>query len=218
MATLIKIDELTIEEHRHLSLDDECYYACTYTSGKDYTFSDANSKINNLKKSPLLRDTPQWRFKTRAINLFAQVFSETIPGLGDINNMTFVPIPSSKARDHEEYDPRMSLVLAKIKLDGFDYRELLYNETSRASFHTASNRRDIDELEANLRFDEDLIQNLGDTIVLVDDMVTTGASFCACRNVILNRFPGKQVIGLFASRRTFPDAADVFGGIIVEEE
>jgi hypothetical protein len=39
-------------DHYHLTADDECCFLYEYTSGKNYSFSETNNLISNLKKKP----------------------------------------------------------------------------------------------------------------------------------------------------------------------
>jgi len=76
-----------------------------YTSGKNYTFSETNRLISNLKKKPSLAGTAQYHYKTMAIQYCGRVFGEGInPAWLAVG--TLVPVPPSKARSDPEYDDR----------------------------------------------------------------------------------------------------------------
>jgi len=42
---------------------------------------------------------------------------------------------------------------------------------------------------------------VGTQIILLDDVLVTGATFVACRRILLNRFPNVTVFGVFVARR-----------------
>jgi len=116
------------------------------------------------------------------------------------SNSTFVPVPPSKAKDHPEYDDRMTRVLKKL---GVDVRELVYQKESMAPTHTSDERHSIQELVENYEIDEKLAKPIPTHIVIADDMVTAGAHFRAMRKVLGNRFPGVPISGVFLARRVF---------------
>ena len=60
---LKKVDDLSRGRHARLTADDRVYYFGDYTPNRNYKFSDMNQFISNLKKSPLLRNRPEWRFR-----------------------------------------------------------------------------------------------------------------------------------------------------------
>ncbi|MEX1366594.1 MAG: hypothetical protein AB1Z98_25945 [Nannocystaceae bacterium] len=43
------------------------------------------------------------------------------------------------------------------------------------------------------------------SIVVFDDVLTTGSHFKAMQQVLTTAFPGVDVLGLFVARRVFPD-------------
>ena len=85
---------------------------------------------------------------------------------------------------------------------------ILQQQSYEASHHQADGaRKKPPELEAIYR-----VCNPGPkgTVILVDDVLTTGAHFVAARNVILAQHPATRVIGFFIARRVPVDAADDF--------
>jgi predicted amidophosphoribosyltransferase len=176
----------------------------------NWEHSDGNNVIINIKKSPALRGTRQWYYKEQTISSVASILRRTMPTLGDIDKITFVPIPPSKTKNHHLHDDRMSQVLSKIRLPNFDYRELLYTTENRDALHESTRRRDIDEIAGSMAIDERLINGVRQKIVLVDDMITTGASFCAARRVLQEQFADAEYAGLFLARRQLRSAFDDF--------
>jgi hypothetical protein len=200
-AKLTKFDTAAREGHSFLRPKDDCHYFIEYTANRAFNYSDANNFINNLKKKPSLRSTNQWKYKLAAIRQAAETLSEELPA-GWRKKSTFVPVPPSKAKDHAEYDDRMSKVLAK--LDGADVRELVGQKKSMEATHVSSKRHTIDQLVANYEIDEEEVGKKTPThIVIVDDMMTAGAHYRAMRKVLKKRFPGVPISGVFLARRIF---------------
>jgi hypothetical protein len=56
-ARFREIDDQNRSHHYNLTADDKCYFLHEYTSGKNYTFSETNRLISNLKKKPSLAGT-----------------------------------------------------------------------------------------------------------------------------------------------------------------
>ena len=99
----------------------------------------------------------------------------------------------------------MSQVLKRLcnHYDGGQISELVLSIESRQATHKIAEgepRSDIQELAENLRIDENECEGLRPNIILFDDVVTTGAHFKACKQVIMERFPDKKVVGLFLAR------------------
>jgi predicted amidophosphoribosyltransferase len=213
MKKLLYIDELVIDDHYFLSEGDECYYFVEYTSQKGFNFSDGNNVISNLKKKLTFKGKPAWKYKQEAIQQVATLIKTQIFDKVDISNVTLVPIPPSKSKDHELYDDRMLQVL-QLAAKGVeaDIRELILCDESMEAAHEREVRPTIAELQENMYLDDDLLDDLEDTIWLFDDVLTTGAHFIACKNLILEHNPNASVYGIFVARRVIEklDAADDF--------
>lgn len=213
---LMKIDELLLPNHHHLAEEDNCYFLMTYTPGMKWDHSDGNGVIANLKKHPSTKNTTQWIYKEKEIKKVAWMLQKTLPTLGDLSKITFVPIPPSKAPESPEYDDRMAQVLSLIDLPKFEYRELLFTAEDRGALHGNSKPRDIQEIADNISIEHELLAGVRENIVLVDDMITTGASFCACRQVLQAEFPHANYSGLFVTRRQPRSAALDFDDLFFE--
>ena len=114
---------------------------------------------------------------------------------------TIAPIPPSKLPTHPEYDDRMMQV---VKLacggKGADVRELLRQAQSYEASHTQvdGQRKKPHELEAMYTVEGPPPKG---TVILVDDVLTTGAHFVAVRNVMRAAYPDRRVLGMFIARR-----------------
>lgn len=198
---LTQIDASVRSDHYYLTENDVCLFFGEYTARRGFSHSETNQLISNLKKSVALRGQPQYRHKIKAINTIAQNLSIiTSP-----QNFTFVPIPSSKTKNDPLYDDRLIKILAQYKTlnQNVDFREVvLQTHTTRASHECADGERLTSaELEEIYTIDENTVSGIRPTLIIFDDMITTGNHFKAMQTILARRFPNAQIIGLFISRR-----------------
>lgn len=205
---LSQIDDLTRGEHAFLTANDECFYWGEYHVGKGYSHGPTNSLISNLKKLPSLRGSAQYAHKENAIRRVGRVFCSTIkasPG-----PFTVVPIPPSKIPGEPEYDDRM-LQIASLAVAGTnsDARELVRQTAGYEASHLGGGGHRIRPEELMTLYE--IVEHEAppyDLILIIDDVLTAGAHFRAMKDTILQRFPGKRVIGLMVARAVHDAAAD----------
>lgn len=202
-----QIDSLTRPDHFYLDADDVCYYAGEYTAGEGHAFSETNQLVLNFKKSLETRDTSQWRYKEIAINKVAAIFRCAIKVDAQI---TFVPVPPSKAKHDPLYDDRMDRMLDRV-CDGLcaDVRELVIQKQTLDPFHLSPTRPRPDDLIANYEFDSSIAEPAPTTIIICDDVITTGSHFKAIKHVLKKHYPNTTIAGLFLARRV-PKSFDLF--------
>ena len=201
-ATLI--DELTRPDHYYLEETDECAFIGEYTARAGYQHSQTNQLILNLKKGVERRGRLEWRYKEEAIAQAGRTFEGVLTEQA-LNDCTFVPIPPSKARSDPAYDDRMSEVIQAIRPSRpVDMRELVVQTTSAEAAHDSTVRPDPHEIASRCRIDETLTDPRPAAVVVVDDVLTTGAHFKAAQWLLQSRFPGVSVFGLFVARRALP--------------
>ena len=172
-----------------------------YTSGGGPKYSQTNQLIINLKKPMNRRGLYEWRYKESAISTAAvairNVFREEYLG-----RWTFVPVPPSKARSHPDYDDRMTQVLRSIRHHPpIDLRELIVQVESTKAAHETEDRPRPEQIEAGYIVDEHLTEPRPNGLMVVDDVLTTGAHFKAAQAVLSRRFPKVPIVGLFIARR-----------------
>jgi len=80
-------------------------------------------------------------------------------------------------------------------------RELISYFDNLEASHETNNRPTPDQIFENLRLNEDLCNPQKSTIALIDDVITTGAHFKACKSLLQNAFTNSKIIGVFAARR-----------------
>jgi predicted amidophosphoribosyltransferase len=202
-ARFLRIDDQNRGHHYNLTADDECYFLYEYTSGKNYSFSETNRLISNLKKRPSLAGTAQYRYKTLAIEFCGRVFGESI-NPNWLAAGTLVPVPPSKARNDPEYDDRISKICRAIP-GAIDVREIVVQTRSLAADHEGGPRHRIEDLLAVYRIDEAKSAPAPQNIAVVDDVLTNGTHFRAMKTILQDRFPGTSVVGFFIARRVFPN-------------
>lgn len=199
-----QVDESNIADHTRLRADDSCLYIFEYTSRRDYSFSQTNNLINNLKKKPSA-SAAQLGYKRQAIANCATYFRETL-NANWLATATLVPIPGSKAPGHPDYDDRMTQVCAQIA-PNLDVRPLVRQTASTTASHEAGEGGDrvtVEELLAVYEVDETMANPRPTTIAIVDDVLTAGTHYRAMHTVLSARFPGVPIYGLFVARRVFP--------------
>ena len=208
---VLKIDALALPDHHYLDDEDICYYAGEYTAGEGHAYSETNQLIHNFKKTLDKRGTAQWQYKDRAIQQAADVFRAAIKPDAEV---TFVPVPPSKAKTDPMYDDRMvRLLQATCAGRHADIRELVIQKRSLNAAHLSATRPTPDELIANYRLDENLVEPVPTTVFVVDDVLTTGCHFKAVKRTLATRFPDARISGLFIARRV-PKSVDLnFDGL-----
>ena len=199
---LLKIDESNRSAHFYLEDEHECFFFHEYTARKGYAHSDGNNLVLNLKKPVLLKGQPQYRYKGQAINTCATMLRAALEKAAWVfKDATIAPIPPSKVPSHPEYDDRIMQIISKAcEGKGADVRNLLRQAQSYEASHTQADgqRKKPHELEALYALEGPPPKG---TVILVDDVLTTGAHFVAVRNVIRAAYPDRRVLGMFVARR-----------------
>ena len=220
-SNLREIGDYERGDHTYLSVDDVCVYFGEYTptgtSGKPaYSLSRANDIVSNLKKSPLTKGTSQWTHKQRTIKSLGKLIRRNLEG-NDLQSLTFIPAPPSKAKNDPEYDPRM-LHVAKAIGNDVDARPILETALSRTPASLSDNSRFVDSIKANSRIDQSQVElrPVSKTIIFIDDMITTGATFVACKSLLEEHFEDVEIYGLFIVRRVPLDSSDDFDDLIID--
>jgi hypothetical protein len=192
-----------------LTASDECYYAREYASGKGYKHSDTNNLISNFKKSVTSRGTPSWRYKEQAIAQFAR---EAVTLLATVDS-TFLlaPIPSSKRRDHPEYDSRLEAVInavAKSCPNAIKVTPVVRHTTVAAAHQSGTSRPTPAQVRSSLSWEAPPEQADGSKIlVFLDDVLTSGTTFKECQALARAHAPHLQVVGVFWARTVW-DSCD----------
>lgn len=183
----------------YVDADDVIYYAREYISQGGYAASEANQLIHNLKKDPLRKGKPDWRYKRLAIEQFAAELARALK-----DGVLIVPIPSSKTPSDPEYDGRMDDVVAEVARIKPTIRVERPFGIARSTVPVhAGGERHPDEIYANLTWHG--LVNPSKPIILVDDVITTGGHFKACQRMIGVHHPTHQVCGVFWAKTVWRD-------------
>lgn len=205
LKNLTQIDDLTRADHWYLEATDSCHFFGEYTAQKGYSHSPCNQLIVNFKHDPQKRVTSPYafRYKVQAIAdvslALASVFRPE-----HISSLTFVPVPPSKAKSDPAYDDRCVQALRQMESyvgTPIDVRELVIQTASTDTSHGGDNRLGPDDLIPIYAIDESLAASPPTSIVVFDDVLTTGAHFKAMQHVLGQRFPMVTIYGIFIARR-----------------
>ena len=128
-----------------------------------------------------------------------------------------MPVPPSKTPGHADYDDRLIRALT-MACAGYtsDVRLLLRRSSSTESDHKTGDRLTPEALHSLLELDSAAIAAgpLRETIVLFDDVITTGKSFKCCERRLREAVPATvPIIGLFVARRILRNPFDDFEGL-----
>jgi hypothetical protein len=207
-------------DHYYLQASAQCFYWGEYTphentKGKLSDFSPTNRLVSNLKKRMTRAREPDWKYKRQAIASCAAAFTAMWKKQGIlVPDVTFIPMPPSRARGDQNYDPRILEILNLINRPQglIDIRDCLAFDGRYAASHDTKNRPGPDELYSALQFDGNAGRQTvrPAAIVLFDDMLTSGAHFVAASRRLTEIFPGVLIQGHFIARRVLPSAADAF--------
>lgn len=196
-----KITDMSAANHRCLEKDDFCIYYRTKERHVYDNFTETNSILANFKKRPALcRDNPQMAmYKQRGI----RTITNDVIGFFERNlGMSFLLIPAitSKATGDPEFDDRLIVVCARVSeaLPNVQYADLLYNDFSVCPAH-AGGTRDVGAIAAHIGVRNDFDIHRFDYVFIFDDVLTTGAHFKACQQVLEKTY-GRRAYGLFWAR------------------
>ena len=154
-----KVDDLTRPHHWYLTEDDACYFLGEYTARQGFAYSSTNNLIVNFKKPVDRRGRAEWRYKERAIGTAASALRGALNQEG-LDQLTFVPVPPSKAKDHPLYDDRLTRMLHAIRRDPpLDVRELVVQTESTDAVHDSDIRPRPEEIEARYAIDETITES-----------------------------------------------------------
>jgi hypothetical protein len=199
---LTEVDDLLRPDHPHLRRGDRCFFLREYVPREGFQGGETNSLILNLKKSPDRRGLPEWPYKERAIKQVAAELRDALSPAWLARGMLFVPMPPSKVRGDPLFDDRMLRVAALLTYGAeARYAEAIRQRTSVDALHRSDERRDVVALRANFEVVRDGVDEGVERIVLIDDLLTTGAHFRAARDLLAEAFPGRPIAGVFVARR-----------------
>ena len=174
------------------------FYQYEYVSKGSYTQFPDNSLIMNFKIPVEEMGRERWHYKEDAIKIFAEalIMNIRLP----IHDTIFIPMPTSKPRRHPEFDSRLDRVIDIIHQQTgqhIGYNLDLINEEN--PYHLSGDYRDPNQLYTNIDFTP--FQDLNPkSVILLDDVITTGAHFVACIKKIKSIYPDTNIAGFFLAK------------------
>lgn len=188
-----KIERIGLQDYpSRLDDTDNCYYAREYISEGGYAASEANNLIQNFKKPMDREGRPEWRHKDAAIRRFAAELSQI-----DFTGAIVSCIPSSKCKTDPLYDNRMEKTFGYLR----QYQSSVAIEypfelrTTIPAAHLGGTR-DTESFYKALKWVGFRTAPVN-SVVLVDDVITTGGHFKACKRLILEHHPETSIYGIF---------------------
>jgi hypothetical protein len=194
-----KINILSENYPHYLKGEENCWYARDYISGGGIE-GEANQLILNFKKSVDKRGSNQWHYRDQAVSQFAR---ELAPLFGD-NPFHIMAIPGSKPWAHPENNQRFQDVFKDLK-------RLRANLTihwpidcqNAVTGSSQGGTRSPVQIKSNYVW-RGFISEINQ-ILIVDDVITSGAHFRACADFLReNGFQG-EVLGFFWAKTKSKD-------------
>lgn len=187
------MDETLPNPPSNLDLNqDTCYFAREFISGGGFAFG-TNQLIFNFKKGPEKKGTVEWSYKESAVKQFAAELPFKKPS-------TIAFIPTSKRRDDTRYDPRFDMLADELGLlcPFISIEEPIEIAASREAVHYQHGPRSVADYLTTYRWIGFRNQPV-DRLIVVDDVLTSGAQFKAYKATVQKHCPELDVIGVFWS-------------------
>lgn len=196
-----RINEQLRQEHYYLKPQDECYYLLNYKAGAGADYNKANRLIYDYKTPPLQNSVYRRNDKLAALRQVRSMLLRYLPEVFDPEEITLVPVPPSKTIASTGYDDRNWQVLRWLQVQGAHVLNLLFCKEDMQPAHIAAKRPALAVLKNNLLPDTGLCSAARKKIVLFDDMLTSGAHYTACKELLQELLPETDIAGAFIARR-----------------
>jgi hypothetical protein len=187
---LTSLEGPMLADHAYLEPSDECYFLWEYYAGL------ADDPTTRLIRDFKLKPGMKSEHKAAAMHRAASALSVVIPETWRSHGL-FVPMPPSKCAGHADYDGRLLKLLYWVRPALSNVRGILQTRTDGAAL-----QKGISPFEraANMIVTSDSQTPKAETLILVDDVLTSGAHFKAA-SLVLNRiYRPRKIIGLFLAR------------------
>ena len=199
----LKIDQLEITGYPYLGMNDLCYYHLERSHGT-WEKSEANRVVSNFQRSvEQYHDRPDvLRYKNDAIAYFAEKISDLIAKKKRLYPLVIVPMVTSKPKCHQWFDDRLvrtAQTVANARAGEVVVCDILNiaAEVPKAKRGGQRNPRDIGQ---NIVVEKPDYPE-AEVVFLIDDVITTGGHYAACRDAIQPLFPSARIVGVFLARQ-----------------
>lgn len=203
-----RISRVNSFNHRELDGEDICLFLHTretHQYGEIDQWSYAYQTIENFKISPVaLQNNPaRKRYKKQAVqtitNDLAMLFRDANPRA----RFLLVPAVTSKSKTDPNYDDRLIKVCSTVasRFPNVDSFELLSISRTIASAHTDAGTRNVNALFSNIVVDTSIAIRDYASVLIFDDVISSGAHFKACKLAIQRAYGNDVLIeGVFWAR------------------
>ena len=206
------INKIGAFNHRCLEPDDSCMFLMVREHHEPQdpvdSWSEPYRLVKNLKIKPseLKRNPARRRYKQSAIERFAVDLRRLLSQSS--NKLAIIPAATSRRKNDEDYDDRLvkACSLASAPLPNVDCWDIFDLAQSVPSASREGGTRDPKAIASNILITQRFDANQYDHILIIDDVITTGAHFKACQEVIYSAF-GKKAFGVFWARTESPTEA-----------
>lgn len=193
-----KLDRRLEWDASALSTNDICYYYYDHTEG-GYSQSRANQLVFNLKKPLTRRGKSDWHYKIEAIEAFAENLASLMVRVQKSPlSISLIAMPTSKNRQSDDYDDRIVQVVKQASdQTGIPWLDCFETLADTQPVHLGGTRS-ATAIRNNLALNDsdERLANY-DACVLVDDVLTSGSHFIACKELLKSTYPHLQVVGAF---------------------
>ncbi len=191
--------------YHYLERSDQCYCLGFYHSGAGFEGCSLNRIVLDLKREPGTRysNPDAWQAKNEAIARIASILAFSVRRLFSGKRITLAPIPPSKRIGEPDHDDRMLQICNRMaaRLDCVEVCELFVIKKSVPASHLSRIRPTKEQLKENMRTtvrDDDYRPS--PLVILLDDVLTSGAHYAAYKELLEGLFPAVTVSGIFVAR------------------
>lgn len=184
--------------HSQLDADDVCFFARDYIAGAGYE-PPGNDRVQNFKKPVSKRGTNQWQHKLRAIEQFAEELAGLFPEDATTRDGVCTFVPPSTTADRADHDPRFDMLAYRLRklCPWLRVEALLERRCYMMPLH-AGGERSVEAQVASMQ----CIRLPGPpppNVVVIDDVLTSGCTFKACKQILMATGV-QRVVGVFWAR------------------
>ncbi len=202
---LTRISAEQTGDYHYLDRSDRCYCLGFYQSGEGFEGLGLNRMVLDLKREPGARYSHPgaWQDKREAITRVSSILTMSLQKLFPHRKITLIPVPPSKKAGDPEHDDRMLQIcnLMAAELACVEVSELFVTRRSVQASHLSRVRPTKERLKENIRMMiRDDAYRPAPLVVLLDDVLTSGAHYSACKELLEGVFPAVTVVGVFVAR------------------